>query len=943
MTDSAITINISSHNINGFSGSRDFLKRRCDTESHAILAIQEHWLKPAFRKHQGINKLRDVHPKYEGYGTSAMNDKITSTVLKGRPYGGTGFIFSKSLNTCLKPRCEYQHDRVTVMMLTDMNVDILIINAYLPFYDVNNLQQQLNLYTDTIGYIDYVMSANPGCAFILTLDMNCNIYNASHPYTSILRNLMSKFGLTSALDLNPTFDPINEYTRCDLKRGSFTLIDGILLSNSLTSKVQEAKIVHYGDNVSDHSPVEILLNVDCQMDSTTKKKYPIHTDYIPWNTLSDDEICLYRETMEKELDSIAIPASILHGKLLCKQTDHCHDLEYYYENIVKAVINADQQLPRKRHGFAKSFWSADLTNLKQKSIDSCDTWKIAGRPRSGPIFLEKCRAQMAYKSAVRYAKRNHVSEKTDSLYESLASKDSNSFWRGYKSLNGKTKNACRIDNFVEDRDIANGFRGTFSKVYASADKPACDRLRSKFDELYSTYHNAHVNDDLGDFFFTWNDMLYALRELKIGKASGGFIKSQHILLGSTKLAVHLHLLFNGLLQHSYVPQEFLFGMVTPVIKDVTGDASDSSNYRPITLSNLLSQLLEKLILLKIDHLLTTDDLQFGFKRRHSTSHAVFVLRSCIDYYVKHGSSTIVTFLDCSKAFDKVPHHGIFMKLIEKGIPLCYVNLLIYWYSNMSNCCKWNDGVSDVFSVPSGVKQGGILSPRLFTMYIDDILKRLRKRGVGCHHLGIFIGAILFADDLCLIAPSRRAMQIMLDICSEFCSEFGLTFNPKKSKSLYFGKDHNNPPKNNFLHGEPILFVNEWKYLGLIISKGKCFSILPTNDLRNFYASFNSLYNAHTRPSETVLMHLLYTTCIPNLTYAADIKEFSSSDMSRCNTAVNDAIRKIYGFNRWESIRDFRIGLGYPDLYSLFNQRRSSFTAKLPTLNNHVLSHLSTHL
>ena len=109
--------------------------------------------------------------------------------------------------------------------------------------------------------------------------------------------------------------------------------------------------------------------------------------------------------------------------------------------------------------------------------------------------------------------------------------------------------------------------------------------------------------------------------------------------------------------------------------------------------------------------------------------------------------------------------------------------------------------------------------------------------------------------------------------------------------------------------EPIQFVDEWKYLGLIISKGKCFSVIPNNDLRNFYASFNSLYNAHTRPSETVLMHLLYTTCIPNLTYAANVKQSCFADMSRCNTAVNDAIWKIFGFKRWESITAFRIGLG----------------------------------
>ena len=189
---------------------------------------------------------------------------------------------------------------------------------------------------------------------------------------------------------------------------------------------------------------------------------------------------------------------------------------------------------------------------------------------------------------------------------------------------------------------------------------------------------------------------------------------------------------------------------------------------------------------------------------------------------------------------------------------------------MESVCKWNSTISDSFKVPTGVKQGGILSPHLFIIYVDDLLKRLRKRGVGCHMLNIFVGAILFADDLCLIAPTRSAMQIMLNICQEFCEEFGLQFNSKKSKLLVLGGCHDKQTHSVSLNNEPIQMVSEWRYLGLIVQSGKSVSFNPKNDLRNFFCSFNSLYNAVARPSETVLMHLLYSICIPNLTYAADI-------------------------------------------------------------------------
>ena len=132
------------------------------------------------------------------------------------------------------------------------------------------------------------------------------------------------------------------------------------------------------------------------------------------------------------------------------------------------------------------------------------------------------------------------------------------------------------------------------------------------------------------------------------------------------------------------------------------------------------------MLLKIGHLLDTDSVQFGYKKRHSTSHAIYSLRECISYFTSRGSNVFAAFLDCSKGFDKVNHHGMFLKLIKRGIPLCFINLLIYWYSNLTSLVKWNGTYSDIFHVSSGVRQGGVLSPHLFAIYIDDLIAELRK-------------------------------------------------------------------------------------------------------------------------------------------------------------------------------------------------------------------------
>ena len=87
---------------------------------------------------------------------------------------------------------------------------------------------------------------------------------------------------------------------------------------------------------------------------------------------------------------------------------------------------------------------------------------------------------------------------------------------------------------------------------------------------------------------------------------------------------------------------------------------------------------------------------------------------------------------------------------------------------MSCKVKWVEASSEEFSVPMGTKQGGISSPKFFSLYINELAAELRQSGFGCHIATIFVGAILFADDVALVAPSRFALQKMVDICWKFC-------------------------------------------------------------------------------------------------------------------------------------------------------------------------------
>ena len=90
--------------------------------------------------------------------------------------------------------------------------------------------------------------------------------------------------------------------------------------------------------------------------------------------------------------------------------------------------------------------------------------------------------------------------------------------------------------------------------------------------------------------------------------------------------------------------------------------------------------------------------------------------------------------------------------MDRGVPLCFLKLIVYWYSNMKSRVRWESSYSNYFDVLSGIKQGGVLSPRIFIIYVNDLIVRLRTAGVGCHLFSLFVACIMYADDLCLIAP-----------------------------------------------------------------------------------------------------------------------------------------------------------------------------------------------
>jgi hypothetical protein len=132
------------------------------------------------------------------------------------------------------------------------------------------------------------------------------------------------------------------------------------------------------------------------------------------------------------------------------------------------------------------------------------------------------------------------------------------------------------------------------------------------------------------------------------------------------------------------------------------------------------------------------------------------------------------------------HFALFIKLMDKGLPVQILSVLENWFSLCLSCVKWNSMMSHFYQLETGVRQGGVLSLFLFSIFIDDLVKLVNKSNVGCRIGTCCVGIFLYADDVILLAPSVQALQSLVTICESELSYLDMTINEKKSACMRYG-------------------------------------------------------------------------------------------------------------------------------------------------------------
>ena len=890
--------------------------------------MQETWL-----AQDELILLKNLHIDFNADGVSSLCDDGFHV---GRPHGGIAILWRKQLAKAIKVK-SYDDKRLMGVEFSNGNQTFLLLNVYLPHDNRSYSREQ---YEDLMYYLGKILAIIHECN-------TSNVYimgdwNAGISQSSVFGKELFAFCEENNLivtDVALLGKESGQFTFYSEAHSTTSWIDHCVSTFNAHKHVDEVEIF-YEYLSSDHFPMQITVSIRDNFEANMAHNddiQPVKRPVTCWSKASDNDIMNYQNGCNALLSNIYIPTEALAcSDCMCTLNNHKADIDKFYNDIVTSLnLSALQHIPSSNGKKQSSVpgWNEYVKDFHEKARLSFLLWTSIGKPRHGIIHQQMLKERAQFKYALRACRKEETVNKANGLANDLLNKDQKKFWSDVKNQSCKSVPlADMIDGKHGHKDIADMWAVHFKSLFNSVKS-----------EHFKESVLANINDisdvDFNNLCFKCDDTADILSKLDKGKACGlDGLFSEHLIYGGWRLSVLLTLCFNACLSHGYMPPNLTKTVIVPVIKEKTGDSSDKGNYRPIALTSIVSKVFEIALLYKIEFYLETTDYQFGFKAKHSTDMCIYALKEVISYYRKHSSPVFVCFMDASKAFDKINHWTLFKKLCDRGVPSLIIRLLLVWYRTQTICIRWGSYVSEDFFVTNGVRQGGILSPRLFNVYIDELSVSLSSSHAGCVIGSKMINHFAYADDLVLLCPSAKGLQKLLKICEQYGNVHDITYNCIKTVCMTIvpkGINFSSNPKL-ILSDRVLSFVTCYKYLGVFIQNNLTDDKDISRQLRAFYAKSNFLMRNFSMCTQEVKSKLFSAFC-SNMYCGHLWSTFTRSTLSKVMVAYNNSYRRLMGLQRSCSASGMFV---FNKVHSFGEIRRKSifqFRQRILASSNHIIS------
>jgi hypothetical protein len=527
---------------------------------------------------------------------------------------------------------------------------------------------------------------------------------------------------------------------------------------------------------------------------------------------------------KKLLDNINSQLDVLDSEeqLHSCYSQFCQDVKCYMLKTIPHRTVKDSGVNKKPRRGRKPWWTNELSRLWNRLSLAEKAWAKAAEFEKAVRKTTFNERRREFDGAVQAAKRIFWYNQQEKLLHQN-SNNPKEFWRNIGNLGIAQERANSIPmEVVNDgkviSDIYNvlfKWKNDFEHLLNSG---ASDTgILPAFTPPCTAWDNAsNMNSAI-----SIEEVQAAIRSLKTGKASGAdeipaeIWKNNHI----TRF---VHSLVNCCFRLGCIPDLWRLSIIHPIPKGATMDPRDPLSYRGISLTSSAYKLYCAILSNRLNKWCDFNNIIFdeqnGFRKDRSCLDHLSTFYLIGDSRLKQKRQTYVAFIDFSKAYDNIPLAYLWHKLHAYGIHDKMLYALKSLYYNVESCVRINGLKTEFFKVNCGLKQGCLLSPLLFNIYVNDLCHDLKMLSSGIKIGNDMVNTLLYADDLLLLAETEVELQNMLNVLHVWCHKWKMKINNDKSMIMHIRTHSTVRSIFNFHCGERLLkCTDRYKYLGMIFN------------------------------------------------------------------------------------------------------------------------------
>lgn len=574
----------------------------------------------------------------------------------------------------------------------------------------------------------------------------------------------------------------DSYTRYDPADRQSSCIDIALTSASNAHLVKAMDVL--SDIGSDHRPVMLRLNCSIELQSQNEHlKNSPNFEKADWT--------LYREVIDSRMSR---PPPVESSKV---------SLDQAIEYITSVIKDSDlETIPRRNppRPFKKRVPANILALIREKRALRKEY------VRHGQRQIKTRINQLDRK--IRRATKNHERESLKRKWDHCTDKSPHGFFSLARKIMTPARQASSYpltdekgERITTEKGKTEIFKNLYEEIFRAPDTdPTNLNLETQAAECFSQIRAKYAGR-IGEHEWTEIDPVVTrpkivdeLRRTKNTAPGDDGIHYHHIRNLPISALDYLAEIYEKCIRCCYFPTKWKSG-VTALIQKPGKDPSSAANYRPITLLVALGKVLERVVNRKLTAYLeehhTIPETQAGFRVGRSTQDQLFKLCQDVTTAINNDMTTIASFFDVEKSYDKVWKEGLSLKMVAAKIPEPMIALLVDYLCNRKIRLKVGKTLSSPISLHCGLPQGSILAPSLHNVWVHDIPRppEPMARLFGAH-----VRLSQFADDIATwstarnVRDARNQLQIYNNKITKWCRSWKIKLSPAKSKVIGFTKD-----------------------------------------------------------------------------------------------------------------------------------------------------------